>query len=307
MCVSSEVWHRQIDALSHPRYTLLMLDNRASGASSSPKHGYDMDTMARDMWAVVDTVFGRDSRVHLVGHSMGAMIAQRAVLVAARRGDMETRIASLSLLSGHDGGWFWNSVPTSELVRAAFDLARAGFGDHMTAEVHLRLHYTARFLDQRECDHVTGEKTSRRRKYFQRYLDGIQKDRNVEGREEAFWQHLAAVRSHALSEEEADKLEKAGFPKLVVYGRDDPVVLPRASCELATRIGAQAVRVEGAHFIVDEAADEVNELLKLQFERAWRKSDEDVGGMGNVGRYMDLVRLWSGGEKALVKGNEHWL
>lgn len=307
MCVSSDIWHRQIDALTHPRYTLLMLDNRASGASSSPNHGYDMHTMARDMWAIVDTVFGRHSRVHLVGHSMGAMIAQRAALVAARRGDMSTRIASLSLLSGHDGGWFWNSVPTAELVRAAFDLARAGFCERVTAEVHLRLHYTARFLDERQRDHVTGEKTSRRRKYFQRYLEGIQRDRKMEGREEAFWQHLAAVRSHALSEEEADKLDKAEFPKLVVYGRDDPVVLPRASCELAKRIGAQAVAVKGAHFIVDEAADEVNELLRLQFERSWRKNEGDIGGKGKGGGYMDVVSMWTGEEKMLVKGKEHWM
>lgn len=167
-------------------------------------------------------------------------------------------------MSGNAGGWVWTNVPPIELVRAAFDLFRTGFDEHVSADVSMRLHFTPGFLNEHVVDEKTGEKRLRRDQYRKRYLDGIRRDKVRDQDGCVFWGHLAAVRSHNLSHQEAEALRNAPFEILVVYGKDDGVVPPVASRDLARRIGAQEVCVPGAHFIVDESAHEVNaSLLEL--------------------------------------------
>lgn len=269
MCVSSGVFAAQVRALrADARNTLLLLDNRSCGRSSSPRRGHDMRTMARDMWAVVDAVLGRAARVHLVGHSMGSMIAQRAAIMCARR------VRSLAVLAGHGGGWFWTSVPTGGMVAAGWRLVCGLFGDRVVAEANVAMHYSKRFLEGGVWD---GERKVRRGDVLvDRYVRGGREDGG-----DAFWKHLAAVRSHAVSEEEARGMREAAFETVVVYGREDTVVLPRACRELARRVGATAVQVEGAHFIVHEAAEEVNAVLKGLLDRADAVSSHPCNGTTN--------------------------
>ncbi|CAN8071005.1 unnamed protein product [Agarophyton chilense] len=275
MCVSSAMWHHQRRFFAHhARYTLLLIDNRGAGhsssvcaASSSSSSGFDMHTMARDALAVLDFLFGSAARFHVVGHSMGSMIAQRLVLLSG----VARRVCSLALLSGHDGGWFWNNIPTAHMIHAAFDMLRAGFDDFMATKIHVRLHYTQTFLNSFMRDSTTGNKVLRRNVYYRRYLHGIRRDKQRDHANHAFWAHLHAVRTHNLSHQDAKRMMVLHFPKLVLYGQSDPVVLPRASRGLAQRIGAPCLSVPGSHFIVDECAAEVNALLQALFERGeWR-------------------------------------
>jgi pimeloyl-ACP methyl ester carboxylesterase len=171
------------------------------------------------------------------------------------------RVASLALLSGNAGGWLWSNFPTFELIRAAIDLIRTGFHEHVAAEVSLRLHFTNRFLSEHVIDEESGEKRLRRDHYHMRYLNGIRLDADRDKAGNVFWGHLAAVRSHNLTRGEADALRSASFEKIVIYGEDDRVVPPEASKDLARRIGATIQSVRGAHFIVDESAHEVNAAL----------------------------------------------
>ena len=286
------MWSHQLHAFrTDPNYTILFIDNRGSGASSIPPAslasapGYDILTMARDALAVIDTVWGRTTHFHLVGHSMGSMIAQRLTLFASAL-STDQRVLSLTLLSGHDGGWFWNNCPTPIMFRAFFDLIRSAFDDHVFANVHLSMHYTQRFLYEKLLDRNTGHKVSRRDIYLQRYLDGIRRDKQNDSTGYSFWGHLAAVRSHHLADEDASTLRDAQFPKMVVYGGEDPVVLPRASRELAHRIGAECVEVAGSHFIIDEAAREVNSMLLLNFSKGRKSRGYD---QVPVGRFRWIV------------------
>lgn len=270
MCVSREMWRGQVAAFAGARYSLCLLDNRGVGGSDVPPaglfeaRGYAITALAADAWAVADAVFGAGAVVHVVGHSMGAMVAQRVALMRT------ARVASLSLLSGHCGGWWWSNVPTVALAQAAFDLFRTGFDERVAAEVNMRLHYTDRFLDELVVDDDTGLKTSRRQLYYARYLVGHRKDLAREGSGDGFWGHLMAVRTHDLSNDEARVLREAPFETLVLYGEHDAVVLPRASLELANRIGARAEPVSAAHFIIDEAQQEVNKCLTQHIARASR-------------------------------------
>jgi pimeloyl-ACP methyl ester carboxylesterase len=152
-------------------------------------------------------------------------------------------------------------VPSLELALAAVDLMRTGFDVEVAVDVSLRLHYTDSFMAEMVMDEESGDKVLRREEYAARYRHGIQRDARRDTDGSVFWGHLAAVRGHNLTREEAEALRNAPFERIVVYGRDDRVVTPCASRDLARRIGARAEEVPGAHFIIDEASREVNSLL----------------------------------------------
>lgn len=297
MCVSHHMWEYQVRHLrTDPNYSLLLIDNRGSGESSAPfvdpeaRHDpgyrpYAVETLARDVWAVVDAAFGRLSRVHLIGHSMGSMIVQRAALLP----NYLHRVSSLTALCGHDGGWFWNYVPSMVLLRSVLEIATARGDVNRIAEIYLRLHFTRDFLEGWTICEESGRKISRREALFSRYTRGMLDELAVsngavkeegEGVSPALWGHMTTVRSHCLTEKDSKLLRSATFPKLVVYGRQDHVVLPRASRQLAGRIGAPTVSVHAAHFAMEEAAADINQMIAVQVERA--RSDAIVGVMAET-------------------------
>lgn len=67
--LSAESWSKQIPALSAAGYRVVAYDRRGFGRSDKPRSGYDYNTFASDLAAVLDTLDLRD--VTLVGFSMG--------------------------------------------------------------------------------------------------------------------------------------------------------------------------------------------------------------------------------------------
>ena len=67
--VSSDIWSYQMAHLVRQGFRCVAFDRRGHGRSSAPGTGYDYDTLADDLGAVIDTLDLRD--VTLVGHSMG--------------------------------------------------------------------------------------------------------------------------------------------------------------------------------------------------------------------------------------------
>ena len=81
-------WRPQVDAL-RARFTCLTFDNRGIGRSS-PVRRLTVEQMAGDVLALMDACGWADA--HLVGHSLGGLVALRVALAA--RG----RVRSLALL-----------------------------------------------------------------------------------------------------------------------------------------------------------------------------------------------------------------
>lgn len=67
--LSAESWSEQIPALTAAGYRVVAYDRRGFGRSDKPRSGYDYNTFAKDLAAVLDTLDLRD--VTLVGFSMG--------------------------------------------------------------------------------------------------------------------------------------------------------------------------------------------------------------------------------------------
>jgi non-heme chloroperoxidase len=67
--LSGRAWDKQVPALLEGRRRVITYDRRGFGRSSQPASGYDYDTFAADLHALLETLDVRD--VTLVGHSMG--------------------------------------------------------------------------------------------------------------------------------------------------------------------------------------------------------------------------------------------
>jgi non-heme chloroperoxidase len=79
--LSSVMWSYQIHALGERGRRCIAYDRRGHGRSSVPPSGYDLDTLADDLAAVIESC-GAD-RMALVGHSMGC---NEILRYAARHG-----------------------------------------------------------------------------------------------------------------------------------------------------------------------------------------------------------------------------
>jgi len=87
--VVGEGWRPQVDALEQ-RFQTLIFDNRGIGKSVPCAKPISIEAMAEDARALMDAA-GWES-AHVVGHSMGGVIAQQLAL------DCRQRVRSLSLL-----------------------------------------------------------------------------------------------------------------------------------------------------------------------------------------------------------------
>jgi pimeloyl-ACP methyl ester carboxylesterase len=87
--VVGQGWRPQVDALCDA-FSLISFDNRGIGASTMNGPALTIEMMAADALSILDAE--RIDRCHVVGHSMGGVIAQALALQAPER------IASLSLL-----------------------------------------------------------------------------------------------------------------------------------------------------------------------------------------------------------------
>ena len=67
--LSGRAWDRQVPALLAAGYRVITYDRRGFGQSSQPATGYDYDTFAADLHALLEHLDLRDAV--LVGHSMG--------------------------------------------------------------------------------------------------------------------------------------------------------------------------------------------------------------------------------------------
>ena len=88
-------WRPQVDAL-RDRYSVITFDNRGIGASTITEGALTIEGMADDALSILDAE--GVGRCHVVGHSMGGLIAMQVALTSPRR------VRSLVLLSTFPDG-----------------------------------------------------------------------------------------------------------------------------------------------------------------------------------------------------------
>ncbi len=221
----------------------LWFDHRGVGHSEAPRQALTMHRLASDAVQVADAA--GIQRFHVVGVSMGGMVAQHVAL------NWLPRTVSLTLIATHPGGPLARIPP----------LGAFRFGPR-TASRDLKKRFTAlsRLL------------------YPPAYLETIDETELHDALRHEFgegtalatmWRQFAAIWSH---DTRGDLPKLAGLPTMVVQSGPDNLVRPHWSTYLAQHIpGAKLVKFPHAgHGLVRQCADQINPLLNQHFLDAER-------------------------------------
>jgi len=226
------MWNWQREALES-EYRTVVWDNRGTGRSDAPEGPYTAAEMASDLEAVL-----RDARVeraHVVGASLGGMIAQQYAL------DYD-RTRSLSLFCTSPGGA--EAVPIPEETRAKMLAVPDGLDEAETVRYRMKPAFTDRFWAENPdvIDRIVDWR-----------LDTDPSDEAYE------WQAAAAAAFDA-----SDRLGELDLPALVLHGTGDrvlPVENGRLLAEQLPDARFEAIE-DGPHLVFVERADQVNDRLR---------------------------------------------
>jgi pimeloyl-ACP methyl ester carboxylesterase len=215
-----------LEALSK-EYRLLIFDNRGAGRTETPQDGeFTIEQFASDTAGLMDAV--GFERAHVLGFSMGGMIAQGVAL------DFPEKIDKLILASTYCGGK--TSVYMTRDVMAT--IADRSGTPREQVERFCSVLFCQEWLD------AHGEDVE---KFSERYLDAPATDLN------AARQFIATVKFDA-----CDRLPRIDRPTLVVAGLDDVLIPAENASIIAGRIpGAKLILYEDTgHGLVWERREE---------------------------------------------------
>ena len=228
------MWDRCVPLLAE-RYRVTTVDLRGHGASPAAAPGTSLADLATDVAAVLDEL-GAD-RVHLVGFSLGALVAQQLAATAPER------VATLSLVSSVAS----RTPEEREAVLGRLEAASQDVAITVDAAVD-------RWFDPawqvREPELVSAVR------------------RTMSANEPS--SYLACYRVFATGDAEVGPLLGGiAAPTLVITGSDDPGSTPDMSHRLAAAIpDARVEIVDGArHLLPLERPDELTTALIKHFER----------------------------------------
>jgi pimeloyl-ACP methyl ester carboxylesterase len=230
--LSSAAWPPAfIESLAR-RFTIITLDNRGTGLSDKPVHGYALENMARDLCGLLDQL--KTPHTHLFGYSMGGAIAQEFVR------QFPERVSSLILCATMCGG------------------PRAAYAKASVVRV------------MRDHDGLTPEQIARRIwrvTYSPAYLERHQARAEEQMRREIAMPtplHAADLQFQAFAEFDGSKaLAGVRCPTLVLTGDLDELISPQNSVMMAGQIpDAKLVVIPGgSHRVLWEATKECIDLI----------------------------------------------
>ncbi|KAI8068642.1 Alpha/Beta hydrolase protein [Gongronella butleri] len=247
-------WENQTRYLAETgKYTVIIFDNRGMGKSDVPVGLYSTSQMARDAMDLMD-YFGWVSGVHLVGISMGGMIALEMATAEPHR------LKSLTLTSTCAK----KNIPT---FKAVSTLAKSAFmvKDPMDrVDLMMDLVHPPTWLDQvckdptfaTNRDMVRAIAIRRGRKHKLQPLHG-----NIG--------QTAACLRHYVSDKRLRAFRQHGVPTLIVTGTWDYLVRPVYSHHMHKVLEARLEVFEGSgHGIPEEQKERYNALLDDHFMQA---------------------------------------
>jgi 3-oxoadipate enol-lactonase len=218
-------------------YRVVRFDNRGVGKSPKAALGYSLSDLAGDAVAVLDAV-GAD-KAHVIGISMGGMIAQLVAL------EYPQRVGKLVLMSTHMGGP--NIEQMHPDAQALFDPS-------------LFLKSDAAATMRRTLGVITAPG------FIEANPDALQELLDQATREPTHATVFMAQLHALMNSDRSERLRDIKVPTLVVHGCDDKLIRPSNGRELAKRIpGAQlAMLANCGHMPMYEKTNELSAIV-LEF------------------------------------------
>jgi 3-oxoadipate enol-lactonase len=234
---TKETWEAQVPAFA-PHYRVVTYDNRGVGESSAPPGPYTTKQMAEDLAGLVDTL--ELDRFHLVGVSMGGMVAQEYAITHA------DRLLSASFCSTY-------SYPGPFCLRM-FSCWRdlvPSLGVGFTQREVLLWAFTTDFFEQRTEE-----------------LEEIENFMaNNPQATEPYLAQLSSIETH----DTRGRLGQVTCPAMTLVGEEDLIIYPKLSRRLHDELPDSTwMEVPGGHACLWEFPDAFNEAV-LAFLKAPRE------------------------------------
>jgi pimeloyl-ACP methyl ester carboxylesterase len=246
-------WHRQLEALSE-HYEVVCYDHRGIGDSST-NPASSMADLAQDALDLMDHL--QWEKAHIVGISMGGMIAQYIATLA------QARCLSLTLIATHAGGFEkgitrvlpkWSGLPL--FLKAQFSKSPA---HRFLALSHLLL--TKDFLQNqgilnRSLDEIQDLQA------WQDICARLSDDFTPKPPFKTRFAHIRAIFKHHQKD-----LHTLQIPTLIIQPKEDLLVNPKHSDDLKKKIPhAKFISVKAGHGVIREIPQEINQALFDHFK-----------------------------------------
>jgi pimeloyl-ACP methyl ester carboxylesterase len=248
-------WERQTRALLDNGYRVITYDRRGFGQSSKVSEGYDYNTFATDLNAVLETLNLTD--VALVGFSMGTGELARYV---ARYG--ANRVSKLAFLASLEPFLLKTDDNPTGVPKEVFDgIHRAAYADRFSW-------FTNFYKDFYNLDENLGTRISE---------EAVRNSWNVAVGSAPIAAYAVVATWIEDFRSDVAKVRASGIPSLIVHGTQDRVLPIDAAGRPFHAAFPEAEYVEidgGPHAIIWTHADEVNEALLAFLRGGTRPSDE---------------------------------
>lgn len=243
-----------IDRLVNSGYQVIRYDYRSTGNSDwvgdYSKSPFSLSDLAKDATIIIDSL--DIDKVHLVGVSLGGMVAQDFAINYPKRTNTLTSIMS----SGNIIDPELPSISKSTL----FKLIKVGikYGLSGSVENNIKLHIAARIILRGEADYKIDINSIANQVYY-----------NIKNRKgynpKASEQHQKATLK---SGSRYDKLKQLDFPILLIHGENDPLISIEHSKKLAKIIPSAKTKWFNnmGHDLPGEFIDSVSQELINIFE-----------------------------------------
>ena len=223
----SMLWMMQVPALAQ-RFQVITFDNRGAGRTGAPDKPYSIAGMAEDTAALMDHL--GIERAHVLGFSMGGMIAQELALTEPGRVSRLILVSTAACAEGY----------TRRLVQSWMDVRRSNLSREQVLRLTSVFLYSAALLNDDS-------------RYEQAIAASLANP--YEQRDHAFLRQAQA----ALAFDATDRLKNLRNPVLVTAAVEDILVPPRNSKRLAEILpNAEYRELPGGHAGAIEFADEYN-------------------------------------------------
>ena len=238
LAASSRLWYRLVPWLRQ-RHRVIVFDNRGTGHSAPVRSRLTMRGMAADAVGVLDAAGERSA--HIVGASMGGMIAQHIAL------DHRERVRSLVLActtpGGRSGAPPWRLLATAAL--------RPVMGARRTFPLVAPVLYSGAT--------IANKPERMRDDLLRRIADGTSPLTT--------YAQMGAISGH---DTRPRLRELAGIPTLVLHGLDDLLVPPDRARELAAMIPEARLELipDCGHILMTDAEPETAGAILEHLDRS---------------------------------------
>eukprot|EP00756_Hemistasia_phaeocysticola_P018710 Hpha_TRINITY_DN15613_c1_g3::TRINITY_DN15613_c1_g3_i1::g.100126::m.100126 len=276
LAATHTVWEAQFSRLGEEGTGLSVCayDARGIGFSqlkSPPPSGrWTTSALAKDALLLLDHLGWRTC--HVVGLSMGGMVAQELTLLAPQR------VRSLTLISTFAGG-LGSAPPLTGLARL-MQIVQGVKAKGEAARVGVKLMFSPGWCVQRAegeprapSGGAAREGETNEDRAVRSFVTRGRMYKEVDGAQElaisTIARQMGAIASHYVSHRRLGHLRKAGIPVLVVTGGQDNLVRPRNGFGLASALDAEHVHIPGAgHNVNEECHEQVNTSIQRHISRA---------------------------------------